>query len=101
MLNIHIAEVRNLATYNIYLGSEHLGRSTTPLLTAARILRDRGVPGATKLAMWRAGKSAPDMTTTVAAASRMIVSATRNGTPCFRIDKQAGGPPACPSEVAE
>ena len=71
-MTIVVREHENHGTYDAFLDGEWLCRSGTPLLSAARILRKRGVDPDTRLEMRRAGRSTTDMAATVGGAANLV-----------------------------
>jgi hypothetical protein len=91
MNKIIVRENDNRGKYDALYKGEILCRSTTPLLTAARILAARGLTG--RIEMWREGSSAPAITSTVDFASGIDVQPSPQGTPRFRRFIAPASPP--------
>jgi hypothetical protein len=79
-VHIEIAETKNHARYQVYFLGELIIKSTrTPLLSAARVLRDRGADPGEVLEMVRRGSDRVDMRGKIGEIAELTVSEPANG----------------------
>jgi hypothetical protein len=74
---IVVKEFKRRGRFDMYLDGRYLGRSTTPLLTAARILLAEGVPPETPLEMRHQGSTTISPRSTIGVAAKLEVNNER------------------------
>jgi hypothetical protein len=76
-LQIVVKEFKRRGRFDMYLDGRHLERSTTPLLTAARILLAEGLAPETAIEMRHQGSTIISLRSTIGAAAKLGVSEGR------------------------
>src|SRR5262249_22232057 len=74
---IVVKEFKRRGRFDMYLDGRYLGRSTTPLLTAARILLAEGLPPETAIEMRHEGSTTISLRSTIGSAAKLGVSGDR------------------------
>ena len=74
---IVVKEFKRRGRFDMYLDGRYLGRSTTPLLTAVRILLAEGLPPETAIEMRHQGSTTISLRSTIGAAAKLEVNNER------------------------